>query len=151
MGVTNEQYGEDLEDMKLPEIGELVTPSRVLELCRHFTLDYLVARIEATPDKFKDWNFDGCSCLPDEVLGLFTGCDWRDITYKCCLPHDLCYAYGEPGNEAERKRVDDTLHCDLVNKAGMKMWMAHAFFAGVRVGGAEAFGLSFSWGFARKG
>jgi len=53
-------------------------------------------------------------------------------------------------NEAERKRVDDTFHNDLVTQAGMKKWMAHAFFAGVRVGGTEAFGLSFSWGFARK-
>ena len=146
-----EQDAKEFIYMELPEIGELVTTSRALELCKHFTLDYLVARIDATPEKFKDWKFDGCSCLPDEVLGLFTGCDWRDITYKCCLPHDLCYAYGEPGNEAERKRVDDTFRNDLVTRAGMKKWMAHAFFAGVRVGGAEAFGLSFSWGFARKG
>lgn len=136
--------------MKLPEIGELVTTSRVLELCRHFTLDYLAARIEATPEKFKDWKFDGFSCLQDEALGLFTGCDWRDITYKCCLPHVLCYAYGEPGNDAERKHVDDTFRNGLVTKGGMKEWMAHSFFVGVRVGGAEAFRLSFSWGFARK-
>ena len=84
------------------------------------------------------------------VLALFTGCSRRDITYKCCLPHDLCYACGEPGNHAERKRVDAKFFSDLVTKAGMKTWLAHAFLAGVRVGGPEELGLSFSWGFARK-
>ena len=136
--------------MKLPDINEIITTEQALGLCRHFGLDYLVSRIEANPDRCKDWKFDGCSCLPDEVLGLFTGCDWRDITHKCCLPHDLCYAYGEPGNHAERKRVDAKFFSDLVTKAGMKTWLAHAFLAGVRVGGHEEFGLSFSWSFAWK-
>ena len=135
--------------MKLPEIGEIITTERALDLCRHFNLDYLVARIEADPESFTHWKFDGCSCLPDECLGLFTGCKWRDITFHCCLPHDLCYAYGELGNQAERKRVDAKIYSDLVTKAGMKKWMASAFLAGVRTGGAESFGLSFSWGFAR--
>jgi len=66
------------------------------------------------------------------------------------LPHDLCYGYGEPGNETERKRVDIKFYSDLVTKAYMKEWCASAFLAAVRVGGAEAFGLSFSWGFAHK-
>lgn len=136
--------------MELPEINDIITTERALELCRHFGLDYLVSRIEVDPDQFKDWEFDGCSGLPDQILGLFTGCNWRDITYKCCLPHDLCYAYGEPGNHAERKRVDAKFFSDLVTKAGMKTWVAHAFLAGVRVGGPEELGLSFSWGFARK-
>jgi hypothetical protein len=136
--------------MKLPEIGEIVTTAWALGLCRHFNLDYLVDRIEANPGGFVDWEFDGCSGLPDEVLGLFTGCDWRDITFHCCLPHDLCYAYGEPGNDAERKQVDERFYSDLVTKAGMKKWMAAAFLTGVRIGGAESFGLSFSWGFARR-
>jgi hypothetical protein len=136
--------------MKLPQINDIVTTEQALELCRHFGLDYLVSRIEAGADQFKGWKFDGCSCLPDQVMGLFTGCKWEDITYKCCLPHDLCYAYGEPGNAAERKRVDAKFFSNLVTKAGMKKWMAYAFLAGVRAGGAEEFGLSFSWGFASK-
>jgi len=41
-------------------------------------------------------------------------------------------------------------YSDLVTKAGMKKWCAAAFLAGVRIGGAEKFGLSFSWGFAHK-
>ena len=136
--------------MKLPEIGEIITTERALELCRHFNLDDLVAtRIEADPESFAHWKFDGCSCLPDKSLGRFTGCNWQDITFGCCLPHDLCYAYGEPGNQGERKRVDAKFYNDLVTKAGMKKWMASVFHAGVRIGGAESLGLSFSWGFAR--
>jgi len=74
--------------LKLPEIGDIITTQKTIELCAHFGLDYLVERINANPDSYNDWSFDGCSGLPDEVMGLFTGCDWKDITYKCCLPHD---------------------------------------------------------------
>jgi hypothetical protein len=136
--------------MKYPEIGDMITTKQALELCKHFNLDYLIKRIDTNTEKYKEWGFDGCSGLPDEIMGLFTGCDWQDITYKCCLPHDLCYGYGELGNDIERKRVDLKFYSDLVTKAGMKKWQASAFLAGVRIGGAEEFGMSFSWGFAHK-
>lgn len=134
--------------MKYPEIGDMVTTKQALELCNHFKLDYLIKRLETHAHKYKKWQFDGCSCIRDKKLGLFTGCRWQDITYKCCLPHDLCYGYGEPGNDIERKRVDLKFYSDLVTKAGMKKWQASAFLAAVRVGGEEEFGFSFSWGFA---
>ena len=137
-------------EMKFPEIGDTVTNEDALSLCKHFKLDYLITRIQANPDQYESWKFDGCSGLPDQIMGLFTGCDWKDITYKCCLPHDLGYAYGEPGNDIERERVDLKFYSDLVTKAGMKKWMAAAFRAAVRIGGAEEFGLSFSWAFAHK-
>ena len=136
--------------MKLPRIGDMVTAKEALELCRHLGLDYLFVRIESDPKRYKEWRFDGCSGLPDELMGLFIGCKWEDITYKCCLPHDLCYGYGEPGNEIERKRVDVKFYSDLVTKAGMRKWAASAFLAAVQVGGSETLGLSFSWGFAHK-
>ena len=136
--------------MQLPAIGEQVSTEYALGLCRHFQLDNLVERIESRPDRYHSWKFDGCSGLPDEILGLFTGCDWQDITYQCCLPHDLGYAYGEPGDKAERRRVDEKFREDLIAKAGMKKWCAEAFFAGVRAGGGEVFGLPFSWAFASK-
>lgn len=136
--------------MDLPKIGDTITTERAGALCRHFGFLDLVKRIEANPQRYKEWRFDGCSCLPDETLGRFTGCRWRDITYRCCLPHDLCYGYGEPGNKAERKVADDRFFNDLMEKAGMKRWMAAVFFAGVRIGGAEQFGLPFSWAFADK-
>lgn len=136
--------------MKLPEIGDTVTAKEAVELCRHFGLDDLVKRIESDPDRYKVWKFDGCSGLPDRLMGLFTGCKWQDITYQCCLPHDLAYGYGEPGNKTERERADLRFYNDLVTKAGMRKWTASAFLAAVRVGGAEALGLSFSWSFAHK-
>ena len=129
--------------MILPEIGDIITTKQAIELCGFFGLDYLVKRIESASESYSDWKFDGCSGLPDEVMGFFTGCDWEDITYKCCLPHDLCYAYGDQGNEIERKRVDVKFYSDLVIKAGMKKWYASAFLVAVRIGGAEEFGLSF--------
>ncbi len=136
--------------MELPEIGDTINAEQARALCRHFGLDQLAARIDAAPERYKDWRFDGCSGLPDKVLGLFTGCRWRDITYRCCLPHDLRYGYGEPGNKAERKAADRQLYNDLVKKGGMTRWKAAAFFAGVRIGGVEQFGLSFSWAFAGR-
>lgn len=136
--------------MDLPRIGDVITTSQAVALCRHFGFNHLVERIESDPAKYHDWKFDGCSGLPDEVLGFFTGCRWEDITFKCCLPHDLGYAYGNSGNAAERKAVDEKFYNDLVSKAGMKEWCAKAFLAAVRVGGTETFGLPFSWGFARK-
>ena len=137
--------------MTLPEIGDTVATEEALELCKQLRLGYLVARIEANPHAYRNWKFDGCSGLPDQVMGLFTGCKWEDITYKCCLPHDLCYAYGDSGNDIEQERVDLKFYSDLVTKAGMRKWMASAFLAAVRVGGTEEFGLSFSWGFALEG
>ena len=133
----------------LPEIEDEITTAWAVNLCRHFGLEHLCKRIDLAPLNYKPWKFDGCSCLPDRIMGLFTGCDWQDITYKCCLPHDLGYAYGEPGNDLERKRVDLKFYRDLMTKAGMNKWCAAAFLAAVRMGGAETFGLSFSWGFAR--
>ena len=136
--------------MKLPEIDDTMTTGQALELCKFFNLDYLIARIENNPERYKGWTFDGCSGLPDKKMGFFTGCNWEDITYKCCLPHDLCYGYGEEGNDIEKEHVDLKFYSDLVTKAGVKKWQASAFLAAVRVGGHEVFGLSFSWGFAHK-
>jgi len=59
------------EKMNLPEIGNIITTKGALELCRHFSLEYLIDRIESDPKKYKDWNFDGCSGLPDEVMGFY--------------------------------------------------------------------------------
>jgi hypothetical protein len=133
-----------------PKIGDTVTTAQALALCRDFGLEYLAERIECDPDGYQEWEFDGCSGIPDELMGLFTGCNWKDITFKCCLPHDLGYGYGELGNEDERKEVDTRFYNDLISKAGMDEWRAAAFYAGVRVGGHQIFGQSFSWGFAHK-
>jgi hypothetical protein len=136
--------------MEFPEIGATVTTEKALELCRHFEIDYLVSRIEANLQDFKSWKFDGCSGLPDRMLGIFTGCNWEDITYKCCLPHDLGYAYGEPENEIEREKVDKKFYDDLIAKARMKKWCATLFYKAVHIFGKKMLICSFSWGFAHK-
>jgi len=134
--------------MKLPELNDIIDTKQALDLCRYFKLDYLVERIGNDPGRFKEWKFDGCSGLPDELMGLFSGCDWQDITFKCCLPHDLSYGYGELGNDIERERVDLKFYSNLITKAGMREWLASAFLAAVRLAGEEDLGLSFSWGSA---
>ena len=136
--------------MEFPEISDTITMEKAVVLCKHFKLDYLVKRVESNPEKYREWKFDGCSGLPVQLLGLLTGCDWRDITYKCCLPHDLCYAYGELHNDIEKERVDVKFYSDLITKVGMKKWLASAFLAALRSGGVEELGLSFSWGFAHR-
>lgn len=136
--------------MKLPSIGDTITTEAGLELCRYFDFRHLSERIKVQPENYKPWTFDGCSGLPDEVMGFFTGCDWRDITYRCCLPHDMGYAYGTPGDNRERALVDKQFHLDLIFKGGMKIWGADVFFYMVRRFGGERFGLSFSWAFAQR-
>lgn len=136
--------------VRMPEIGDLITVEWGLELCRHFRLDYLVERIQKQPGWYKSFRFDGCSCVPDELLGLFTGCDWKKITFLCCLPHDLGYAFGEPGNMVEKQHVDQLFEQNLVDLAEMRPWLAEDFMNIVKVGGAERFGLNFSWAFAHR-
>lgn len=138
-----------LDGNLFPKIGDIVNTEQALALCMHFELDYLVKRIETFPERYKSWKFDGCSCLPDQVLGFFFKMDWRDITYKCCLPHDLGYAYGEHGNEEEKEKVDVAFYSHLI-EVGMKEWAAKAFLEAVRIGGAEEFGTNFSWGYALR-
>ncbi|RZB35171.1 MAG: hypothetical protein SRB1_00939 [Desulfobacteraceae bacterium Eth-SRB1] len=49
--------------MKLPKIGDIITAKEAVELCRYFSLDYLLERIESDPESYKNWKFDGCSGL----------------------------------------------------------------------------------------
>ncbi|MBC8376631.1 MAG: hypothetical protein H8E26_11355 [FCB group bacterium] len=134
----------------LPELGDKVSTAQALRLCIEFKLEYLRIRIEANPEEYKEWTFDGCSGIPDQLLKIFTNKNWQDITYDCCLPHDLCYGYGELGNKAERKQVDLQFRQDLINKGGMKKTVAFAFYTAVRLGGYAKLSLPFSWGFAKK-
>lgn len=132
------------------EIGDVITPGLGLELAKYFKLDYIVERIENNLDKYEDFIFDGCSCLPDRLLGVFTEKNWTDITYYCCLPHDIAYAYGKFGDDEEKKIVDKKFQEDLVSMGGMDSWIADMFYTAVKLGGGEKFGFSFSWGFANK-
>lgn len=134
-----------------PQIREVVSPDLGIKIADFFEFTMIADRIEASPERYKDFIFDGCSFLPDELLGLFTGCNWKDITYWSCLPHDIMYAYGEPGNAKERKTADWLFRNNLINASGMKRWLAEVFFKAVEIGGGEEFEISnVSWGFATK-
>ena len=130
---------------ELPKIGEIVTTERALELCEHYGLNHLAKRIEDNPDQFKEWEFDGCSMTPTEVVSdLIKVPSLTEI----CLRHDLGYAYGDPGNEEERLLVDKKFQNEL-RDGGASEFAAKAMFDAVRVGGKEKLCLPFSWGFAR--
>ena len=131
---------------ELPKIGEIVTTERAIQLCVHYGLNRLAERIEDNPDLFKEWEFDGCSMTPTEVLSELIKVP--SLT-EICLRHDLGYAYGDPGNEIERMEVDVKFQNEL-RSAGANEFAAKAMFDAVRSGGQEKFCLPFSWGFARN-
>jgi len=132
---------------ELPKIGETVTTERALGLCVHYAFNHLIKRIEDNPDLFKEWKFDGCSMTPDVSLSELIKVP--SLT-EICLRHDLGYAYGDPGNEKERIKVDRKFQNELLS-AGASEFAAKTMYEAVRIGGKEELCLSFSWGFARVG
>ena len=140
-----ESVSEKRNIANLPKIGEIATTESGIELCEHYGLNYLADRIEDNPDLFKEWEFDGCSMTPTEVLSELIKVP--SLT-AICLRHDLGYAYGDPGNEKERMIVDKTFQNELLS-AGAGEFTAKAMFEAVRAGGREELCLSFSWSFAR--
>jgi len=142
---SNQGVGAKRNIAELPKIGDIVTTERGLALCEHYGLNYLADRIEDNPDLFKEWEFDGCSMTPTEVLSELIKVP--SLT-EICLRHDLGYAYGEPGDEEERLIVDKKFQNEL-RDGGASEFAAKAMFGAVRAGGKEKLCLSFSWGFAR--
>jgi hypothetical protein len=132
--------------MKLPEIDEKITTDRAIELCEHFGYIYLVERIKANQDRFKDWVFDGASMIPDKI---FSQTFHIPNLIEIALKHDLKYAYGERGNKAEKLRADLEFALDLLND-GASSAITRLMFAAVDVGGNELFKTSYSWGYAWK-
>lgn len=130
-----------------PQLYSPVTTEQALKLSQEFKLDHTTKIIMDNPNDFNPWLFDGCSGLIDHTLGT-TGVNWSDITYKACLPHDIEYAYGIIGDEPSRLAADMRFCVNLID-LGVDPEIVKLFYTGVRYGGAE-YGLSFSWGFARK-
>jgi len=50
--------------MNLPEIGDIITTKKALELCRHFSLDYLIDRIESNPKNIKTGSLTAAQACP---------------------------------------------------------------------------------------
>lgn len=136
--------------MKLPKIGDTVDTDWALKLCEHYKLDHLVTRIRENPGAYKSWKFDGVSGVPDNLFAFLAGVDLKILVYQCALPHDLCYGYGESGNEAEKIKADNDFYDNLVRKAKINKRLAKLMRWAVINLGKEEFGFSFSWGFARK-
>lgn len=138
-----------------PKIGDTITIPWARELCVHFAQPHLVKRIDAHPDHYMAWVYDGCSGIPDHFaaeiidalqVGEFDG---AAMTNQCCLLHDLQYAFGDPDNDSERESADRMLRERLINIAGMDEWIAHLFYAAVRTFGRSAFGHDGpKWAFA---
>ena len=81
-----------------------------------------------------DFKGDGCTAFPDG--------DYAD----CCLAHDKDYFRG--GTKEERLASDNRLY-DCVLAKGHKI-IAPMMWLGVRIGGPEFLGASFSWGFGQR-
>ncbi len=136
----------------VPEIGDLVTVDWAIEIAGQFPeMDYIVKRLQKGKGNYEPFIFDGCSCLPDKLLGIFNGrfFKWSHITYLCCLPHDICYAYGDD-EEAERPYVDKHFRNRLHFKAGVPKILAACFYLFVKKFGYSRLNADFSWGFACK-
>jgi hypothetical protein len=126
--------------MPLPQKGEVVPLPRIKEICEHFGLPELWAKIARDPPP-QPFQSDGCSLWFDTWEG-------EDL-YPACFLHDLKYWAGYPGEDVDRLIADAELMVDVARLLHDTV-MAEIMFRGVRVGGHERFKRSFSWGFGRQ-
>ena len=132
------------------KIGDIITPQMALELADYFGLDYIVKRTPISELKnYKNIIFDGASCLNDQLASLLAGIDQKIFTYECAMPHDISYYFGRLGDIKGKELADQKFKNDLIEKAGMKSWLAEIFYYAVKIGGVEELGFSFSYGFGR--
>jgi len=47
-----------------PEINEIITTKKALELCRYFSLDYLIDRIESDPKNIRTGSLTAAQACP---------------------------------------------------------------------------------------
>jgi len=129
-----------LSTMPLPPKGEEVPLPRIKEICGHFGLHELWAKIDQDPPP-RPFRSDGCTLWLDTYQGV--------SIYRACFLHDLKYWAGYPGEEVARLIADAELMIDVARLLQDTV-MAEVMFRGVRVGGHEIFKRSFSWGFGRQ-
>lgn len=129
------------------KIGDTITPAMGLQIANQLGFLHIVERIEAQPEMYKDFIFDGVSGLPEGLASFLAEVDEKDFTYKIALPHDIDYAYGNPGDEKEKKISDTNFEKRLV-KHGCPKWKARVAKRIVDILGREELMQKFSWGFA---
>lgn len=128
------------DDYPLPAMGEEVPLPRIREICTHYGLAALWAKIEADPPP-RPFKSDGCTGWVDQ---------WKGVSiYSAGFKHDLKYWAGYPDEHVERLVADAELMIDVARLLGGTV-MAETMFHGVRVGGVEHLKTAFSWGFGRK-
>ncbi len=126
-------------EMELPQKDQEVSLSKIKEICGHYGLPELWAKIEKDPPP-KPFKSDGCSMWFDK---------WQGVSlYPACFLHDLKYWAGYPDENVERLIADAELMIDVARLLD-STFMAETMFHGVRLGGHEIFKRSFSWGFGR--
>jgi diadenosine tetraphosphate (Ap4A) HIT family hydrolase len=124
---------------ELPAINTEVPLPKIKEICMHYGLHALWAKIEKDPPP-RPFKSDGCT-------GWFD--DWRGVSlYPAGFLHDLKYWAGYPGEDVERLIADAELMTDVARLL-KSTTMAETMFHGVRVGGNEDLQTPFSWGFGR--
>lgn len=128
----------------LPEIGKAIDTTRALALCRYYGLESLVMRIQAHPEHYKSWIFDGASMVPD---ALFFRIFHIPHLIEIALRHDLKYAYGERGNHAEKHQADLEFKAELLAD-GADSVVAELMYQAVDWAGGEWLKADSSWGFA---
>lgn len=133
--------------MRYPKTGETTTVARGIELCEHFGLFDISEKLRKNPDRYRSFEFDGCSRIPDGLVARLSSMSEYALTYKCCLPHDLKYAYGDPGDRKAFDVANHELKLDIVSNGGAYM-IANMFYDFTDLFGWEDGDHSFSWGFA---
>jgi hypothetical protein len=128
----------EYQEQKLPQ--QKLSINQIREICIDYDMPELWTKIEQDPPQ-KPFQSDGCS--------LWFG-SWQGRTlYPACFFHDLKYWAGYPGEEVERLIADAELMIDIACLLGSTT-MAETMFHGTRLGGAEMYQRSFSWGFGRE-
>jgi hypothetical protein len=126
--------------MPLPKKGEEVPLPRIREICEHFGLHDLWAKIAKDPPP-RPFRSDGCTQWVDT---------WQGVSLcPACLLHDLKYWAGYPCEDVARLIADAELVIDVARLLD-DIALAEIMFRGVRVGGHEVFKRPLSWGFGRQ-
>lgn len=132
--------------MRLPIINETITIERWIELAEYFGLDDVVAKLKAHPERYRPWEFDGCSGPPQPFFRVVCGDKYELVTRYICLPHDLEHAAG--GTEEERAKSNKDFRENLIDLAEFSKAKAYSFYYSVVLGGSAKLSTKWRWGFA---
>ena len=136
--------------VEIPAKGQIVSLDEIEELCQARQWIRLWSKIVDDPPQ-KPFKSDGCSWWPDEWRSAIT--DLLVDIYPRCFKHDLAYwsGHSEEDNieeQVHRFYADTELVTGVVIDTGRPK-LGEIMFSGVRMGGAERWKRTFSWGFGR--